>query len=99
MAVQDTYTSTPVEWRELCQFTGRNSTRPICCCSWAFLKCACSMLRETFLKSFTGKEHELLQRSTGLQGKPAASTTLNKIKEKIITRGNPTRVFNLLLLP
>lgn len=52
----DTYTSTPVECRELCQFTGRNSTRPTCCCSWAFLKCSCSMLRETLLKSFTGKE-------------------------------------------
>lgn len=52
----DTYTSTPVECRELCQFTGRNSTRPTCCCSCAFLKCACSMLRETFLKSFTAEQ-------------------------------------------
>lgn len=42
-------------------------------------------------------QRELFSRAAGLQGKPAASTTLNKIKEKIITGGNPTRVFKLLL--
>lgn len=64
-----TYTSTPVECRELCQLTGRNSTRPICCCSCAFLKCACSMLRETLLKSLTGKRHELLAKQQGCRAR------------------------------
>lgn len=68
--LSDTYTSTPVEWRELCQFTGRNSTRPTCCCSWAFLKCACSMLSETFLKSFTGKEKSCYGDPPGSEASP-----------------------------
>lgn len=89
-----THTSTPVECRELCQLTGRNSTRPICCCSCALLKCACSIPSDTFLKSFTAREQ---RRHAEPQGSPAVHG-LNEIKGKIITGGNPTRVFKLLLL-